>query len=95
MSTKPPPDRSGFDAVRPMTKTAHAREFFPGSTRVAPGIWLDRDGNIHWSVPELLALVDLPDTPENRESVIAMLREQLGEHFPQSEHVLILPKPDA
>lgn len=44
-------------------------------TRIAPGIWMDRDGGVHWSVPELLALVDLPDTPENRAAVFAIVRD--------------------
>jgi len=50
-----------------------------GSTRIAPGIWRDRHGDIHFSVVELLALVDLPDTPENREQVFAMVRERLAQ----------------
>lgn len=46
-----------------------------GSRRVAPGIWLDANGDVHFSVPELLALVDLADTPENREAVVEMAIE--------------------
>lgn len=45
--------------------------------RIAPGIWEDKDGDIHWSIPELLALVDLPDTAENRQIVTEMLRNML------------------
>ena len=43
---------------------------FIGSTRVAPGIWLDAHGAVHFSVPELLALINLEDTPGNRSAVI-------------------------
>lgn len=46
-----------------------------GSRRVAPGIWLDANGDVHFSVPELLAFVDLEDTPENREAVVEMAIE--------------------
>lgn len=57
-----------FDAMFP---AASAR-------RIAPGIWEDGDGHLHFSVPELLAMVDLPDTPEHRARVVAMMRRQLG-----------------
>lgn len=33
-----------------------------GSVVIAPGIWVDRNGDPHFSVPELLAMVDLEDT---------------------------------
>lgn len=45
--------------------------------RIAPGIWEDRAGHIHWSIPELLKMVDLPETPENMAKVRAMLEEQM------------------
>jgi hypothetical protein len=41
--------------------------------RLGPGIWIDQNDNLHFSIPELLALVDLPDTPENRAAVHDML----------------------
>lgn len=48
--------------------------------RHAPGIWEDRDGNVHFSLPELLELFELEDTPENRriatENIRAMIRKQ-------------------
>lgn len=50
--------------------------------RIAPGIWEDMEGNIHWSLTELLELADLPDTPENRAIVTAMLKEQMQEINP-------------
>lgn len=55
------------------------RLFRQGGERIAPGIWRDRFGDIHWSVPELLAMVDLEDTPENRvavEVIIASILQQ-------------------
>lgn len=41
-----------------------------GSVRIAPGIWMDRDGHVHWSIVELLELVDLEDTPDNRAAIV-------------------------
>jgi hypothetical protein len=45
------------------------------SRRIAPGIWEDVQGNPHWSIPELLELMDLEDTPENRARVLDTIRE--------------------
>jgi len=48
--------------------------------RLAPGIWTDANGDLHFSLPELLALFDLPDTPENRaiatENIKAMMLKE-------------------
>lgn len=52
-----------------------------GATRVAPGIWIDRQGGVHFSIPELLALVDLPDTPANRAEVVRTITRTLGPDF--------------
>jgi len=61
-------------------ETFEAR-FFAGARRIAPGIWLDGDGDLHFSVPELLALVELPDTPDNREVVYQLVEDLLrGAH---------------
>ncbi len=43
-----------------------------GGTVLAPGIWLDKDGDLHFSIPELLAVVELENTPENVEAIVAM-----------------------
>lgn len=52
--------------------------------RIGPGIWEDADGNPHFSIPELLALVGLDDTPENRERVTAMIRKMVHEQNPEA-----------
>lgn len=49
------------------------------STPVAPGIWLEANGDVHFSIPDLLALVGLPDTFENREAVVAIAEEVVRE----------------
>ena len=46
-------------------------------TEIAPGLWRDAAGDMHFSVPELLALFDIEDTPENREKVIVVLEQSL------------------
>lgn len=51
-----------------------------GHTRVAPGIWLDADGDPHVSIPELLAHFDLEDTPTNREEVAAIVAEVMHQY---------------
>lgn len=51
-----------------------------GSTRLAPGVWVDADGDVHFSVPELLAMVDLEDTPANREEVAQMVAGIMRRH---------------
>jgi hypothetical protein len=49
-----------------------------GSTRIAPGVWRDRDGCYHFSILELLAMVDLEDTPANRDAVEQMIRRNVS-----------------
>jgi len=52
--------------------------------RIAPGFWEDAEGHPHWSIPELLELVNLPDTPENCARVTAMIREQVLKVNPEA-----------
>lgn len=42
-----------------------------------PRVWEDTAGNAHFNVPELLRMVDMPDTPENRRVVISIATEAL------------------
>lgn len=53
-----------------------------GGRRIAPGLWLDAEGSLHYSVTELLALVDLEDTPANRDAVRAIVVETLRAQNP-------------
>jgi hypothetical protein len=46
----------------------------------APGIWEDIEGNIHWSIPDLLAHVGLPNTKENRARAKETLERMIAQH---------------
>ena len=66
------------------------------SRRVAPGIWIDADGNTHISAEELLELFNIPDTAENRRRVMAVVKETILQQNPQThiverEHAPIPP----
>lgn len=67
---------------RRISRDAFEAQFFPGSHRVAPGIWIDREGSLHVSVPELLVLFDIDDTPQNRAEVAAIVEQQLATSDP-------------
>jgi hypothetical protein len=53
--------------------------------RVAPGIWVDANGDTHYSIPELLQLVGLPDTPEHRAKVKQMIQGLFQQNAPGVE----------
>lgn len=55
-----------------------------GSTRVAPGLWIDREGGLHFSIPELLVVCGFPDDPEHRAIVEQAIREHISEQFPET-----------
>lgn len=52
--------------------------------RIAPGIWEDADGLTHFNIPELLALFDLANTPDNRKIVKNMLVELMKKNSPNA-----------
>jgi hypothetical protein len=64
------------------------------SRRIAPGIWEDVQGNPHWSIPELLQLFDLEDTPENRARVTDTIREVLLRKNPHAT-IVFRERPDS
>lgn len=61
--------------------------------RIAPGIWEDADGCTHFSIPELLALFDLEDTPENHTIVKQNITSMFKEHHP-NQSVVFRATPD-
>lgn len=61
--------------------------------RIAPGIWEDMDGNVHFSLPELLAFFELEDTPENRRIATENIRETIRKQNPDCT-IVERDKPD-
>ena len=61
--------------------------------RIAPGIWEDKEGTIHWSLTELMSLFELEDTPENRVRVTDILKRVMLETNPQAT-IIEREKPD-
>jgi len=53
-----------------------------GGTRIAPGIWADAAGDLHFSVPELLAAFGWPDDAEHRASVEQVIEDVLRRQYP-------------
>lgn len=49
-------------------------------TRIDVGIWVDVDGDLHFSVLELLAMVGLPHTAENEAAVIETIQNICRRH---------------
>lgn len=45
--------------------------------RIAPGIWEDQDGGLHFSIPELCKVAGLEFNEENRIKICEMLRKEL------------------
>ena len=56
-----------------------------GSRRLGPGAWVDKDGGLHFSVPELLAVFSWPDDAEHRGLVNQMIREVMAREAPRCE----------
>ena len=50
--------------------------------KIAPGVYEDAGGAVHFSVPELLAHLHIPDTPENREQFQEEMNDFLKEFLP-------------
>ncbi len=53
--------------------------------RIAPGIWTDKEGNAHFSIPELLQQFGWPDNPHNRKLIEEALHEQLKQMNPKAQ----------
>lgn len=56
-----------------------------GNVRLAPGFWVDADGALHVSIPELLEVFGLPDTEENRTALLARVEQQMHELLPDAD----------
>lgn len=49
-----------------------------------PGVWIDREGGLHFSIPEILKAEGIADTPEAREHATRIFEELLRELQPQA-----------
>jgi hypothetical protein len=49
---------------------------------IVPGVWADADGNLHFSVPELLAIFGWPDDDDHRALLEQTIREVVAKQFP-------------
>ncbi len=61
--------------------------------RIAPGLWLDQENGIHWSLPELLAHFELTDTAEHRAQVTAFVEDIIVSLNP-GQKIIYRTKPD-
>lgn len=58
------------------------------------GLWEDMDGNAHIDVPALLAMVDMPHTPENIEVVMQIAEKALRKKCPDAKVIRRLTPED-
>jgi hypothetical protein len=66
---------------RSLTRTQVAQQQ-QGGQYLKPGVWIDRDGGLHFSVPEILKHLGLPDTPADREMATHFIGELLRVQCP-------------
>lgn len=55
--------------------------------RLDEGAWVDTDGNLHFSVPDILAHFGVEDTPENRQVMMMQLQDILSKECPHAKIV--------
>ena len=53
--------------------------------QLGPGVWEDEAGVVHVHIPEVLAHLKIPDTPENRDKLTSMTADMLSQMLPQSK----------
>jgi hypothetical protein len=63
---------------------AQVRDQMAGAQQLAPGVWRDRAGYVHFSVPEILAHLGLPDTPATRDLVNRIAAETIARVAPDA-----------
>lgn len=74
-----------FDPRHPYNESNSQRPENQLGERIAPGFWIDKNGNPHISLIELMDAFELEDTPQNREQVQMMIQEMLAEHQPNAK----------
>jgi hypothetical protein len=63
--------------------------------KIAPGIYIDDDQEMHIDVPELLAAHGFPDTPANRQAVVraaVKVFQDAGTRVEVTPHALPFPQ---
>lgn len=55
--------------------------------RIGPGIWIDQDDNVHWSIKEIFDLFEIEDTPENRKAAVQILEKIIQKSLPDTKSV--------
>jgi hypothetical protein len=70
----------GIQINRGITKEQQERMVAGSQGYIAPGVWLDDDGEIHFALPEILAYMGIEHTPESE----AWLREALAKELLQN-----------
>jgi hypothetical protein len=48
--------------------------------RLGPGVWVDQDDNMHFSLPELCQYFDLEPTAANQKKIRAVVAEMIEKH---------------
>lgn len=61
-----------------LTREEFEAKYFPGSKTLAPGVWVDAQGALHLSLPDILAHFGYEDTIENREMLVAAATEMFN-----------------
>ena len=64
---------------------AEADRQIQGGEVLGPGLWQDKEGGIHFSLPEMLSHIKLPDTPENRALLTRVIMDFVTSEHPEAE----------
>ena len=73
---------------------AQAQAQLQGAHQIEPGVWIDRAGHLHFSIPEILAARGIPATPEAIEHATEQLRRAAAAAEPDAEIVVRDREPD-
>ena len=78
------PDAPGFD---PKLTEVRVRDLFPGC-------WEDGNGNQHFSLPEILDHLGIPDIPEEHEENMRLLQQALRDKLPPGSEISTRTTPE-
>jgi hypothetical protein len=63
--------------------------------RYGPGFWEDAEGGLHVSIPELLQVLNVRDTPENRAEATKFVEEFMRKQGIPEVRIVHREEPDA